>query len=586
MVRKNSWRASLVFLLLVVALFGLIWRLVELNIIQRDFLLQQSDARILRTVTMPAHRGMIMDRRGTVLAMSTPTYSAWINPKFFQANQKQLNELSKDLNLPVAFIQSRDIPGKGFVYLRRLNPPDVMERVKALHIPGVHFQQEYQRFYPEGSVASHVLGITNIDDRGQEGLELAYNNWLAGTPGQEEVLKDRLGNVIQDVGMLKTPVQGHDLVLSIDHRIQYIAYRALKEQVKKLNAKSGSIVVLNPKTGEILAMANQPSFNPNDRKTVTERDCRNRAVTDSFEPGSSMKPFTIALALASGQYTPQSLVDTHPGYLMVGGYTIKDDFVDNGIIDLRKILEVSSNVGAAKILLSLPPQPFFKLLRGFGFGQVTDSGFPGESPGRLVEHSVWYKSDIATLAYGYGIAVTTLQLAHAYSILADNGISHPVTFLKLNSVPAGKQVVPKKVANDIVKMLESVVYGKNPGATGGLAKVPGYIVSGKTGTAYIAGPHGYDKKKYVGDFVGMAPATDPQLVIAVDIRDPNNSQNLHFGGSTAAPVFAKVMAASLRILDIPPDNISNKPPELSLNPGADQPHYVIPAKVGIQSLSR
>lgn len=556
MVRKYSWRTFLVFIILIAALTGLMWRLVELNIIERNFLLQQSDARILRTVTMPAHRGMITDRFGTVLALSTPVYSAWINPKFFQADDAQLNALSKNLNISVSLIKSRNISGKGFVYLRRQNSPDVMKRVKALHIPGVHFQQEYQRFYPEGEVMAHVLGITNINDQGQEGLELAYNGWLSGTPGQKEVLKDRLGNVIENVLMLKKPEQGHNLVLSIDHRIQYIAYRALKEQVQKLNAKAGSIVVLNAKTGEILAMANQPSYNPNAHTAELHGDFRNRAVTDSFEPGSTMKPFTIAMALESGQYTDKSLVNTNPGYMMIGGYEIKDDFVDNGIIDLRKILEVSSNVGAAKILLSLPPKPFFKLLRRFGFGERTSSGFPGESSGRLIEHSVWYKSDIATLAYGYGIAVTTLQLAHAYSILADGGVRRPVSFLKLNTVPAGTQVIPQKVANEVVLMLRSVIYGKNPGATGHAAQVPGYWISGKTGTAYIAGPGGYDKKKYVGDFVGMAPASDPQLVIAVVIRDPNNAKNLHFGGETAAPVFAKVMAASLRILNIAPDNMS------------------------------
>ncbi len=554
---KYIWRIYLVSLLLIIVLSGLLWRLVELNIIDRNFLLQQSDERIMRVVNLPAHRGMITDRLGTVLAMSTPVYSAWINPKYFHADYSQLIKLSHDLDLSVSTIQSHDIRGKEFVYLRRQNPPDVMQHVKALKIPGVYFQPEYQRFYPEGEVTSHVLGMTNIDDQGQEGLELAYNNWLSGTPGKKEVLKDRLGNVIEDVALLKKPQQGHDLVLSIDHRIQYIAYRALKEQVEKLNAKAGSIVVLNPKTGEVLAMANMPSYNPNDHFAEKQGDFRNRAVTDSYEPGSTMKPFTITLALESGKYTPKTLVDTNPGYMMVGGYEIKDDFVDNGIIDLRKILEVSSNVGAAKILLSLPPHPFYALLRQVGFGRRTASGFPGESRGQLVEHSVWYKSDVATLAYGYGIAVTTLQLAHAYSILADNGISHPVTFLKLDSAPAGKQVIPKKIADEVVKMLESVIYGKNPGATGGLAKVPGYLVSGKTGTAYIAGPGGYNKKKYVGDFVGMAPATDPQLVIAVQIRDPRDSKGIHFGGQTAAPVFAKVMAASLRILSIPPDNLSS-----------------------------
>lgn len=551
--KSYSWRAYLVILFLCAALFGLIFRLVQLNIVDRHFLLQQSDERILRTVDLPAYRGMILDRTGTALALSTPVYSAWINPKYFHASYSQIAALSKDLNVPPSLIESRDIKGKGFVYLKRQNPPNVMKKVKALNIPGVHFEEEYQRFYPEGEVTAHILGITNIDDQGQEGLELAYNDWLSGTPGKKEVVKDRLGHVISNVALIKKPEQGHDLVLSIDHRIQYVAYRALKEQVEKFHAKAGSIVVINPKTGEILAMANQPSYNPNDHTAEQHGDFRNRAVTDSFEPGSTMKPFTIAMALQSGQYTPHTLVNTNPGYMMIGGFEIRDDFVDNGIIDLRKILEVSSNVGAAKILLSLPPQPFFHFLRSFGFGERTNSGFPGESSGRLVEHSVWYKSDIATLAYGYGIAVTTLQLAHAYSILANGGVEEPVSFIKMDSPPKGKRIVSQKVADEVVTMLKSVVYGKNPGATGGLAKVPGYWISGKTGTAYIAGANGYNKKKYIGDFVGIAPASNPQLVIAVVIRDP---QGKHFGGEVAAPVFAKVMAAALRMLNIPPDNLS------------------------------
>ena len=553
--RRFPWREYLVSFILILALLGLIARLVQLNVIERHFLLQQSDARIVRVDTLSAHRGMITDQLGTVLALSTPTYSVWINPKYFSPTLAQLEALSLQLQIPVSVIEARAKYKKGFVYLKRQNTPNLMARVKALKIPGLYFQTEYQRFYPEAEITAHILGLTNIDDQGQEGLELAYNSWLSGTPGKKEVLKDRLGDVIANVALLKKPEEGRDLTLSIDHRIQYLAYRALKEQVEKLNATSGSIVVLNAKTGEVLAMANQPSFNPNDHLPEVNGDFRNRAVTDSFEPGSTMKPFTIAMALESGQYTEQSLIDTNPGYFVVGGYEIKDDFVDHGVIDLRKILEVSSNVGAAKILLSLPPKPFFDFLQSFGFGERTNSGFPGESSGRLVEHSIWYKSDIATLAYGYGIAVTALQLAHAYSILADNGVSHPVTFLKLSSIPAGIQVIPPKIANEVVTMLESVVYGKDPGATGHLAQVPGYWISGKTGTAYIATAKGYDKKKYVGDFVGMAPATNPQLVIAVVIRDPHDAKGIHFGGDTAAPVFSKVMAGALRILNIPPDNM-------------------------------
>lgn len=553
--RKFTWRVYLVSLLLIAALSGLLWRLMDLNLVDRHFLLQQSDARILRMVDLPAHRGMIMDRLGTVLALSTPVYSVWINPKYFQATRSQLETLSRELNLPVSVIKARANPsgGKEFVYLKRQNPPDTMQHLKSLQIPGLHFQREYQRFYPEGEVLAHVLGITNIDDQGQEGVELAYNQWLTGTPGQKEVLKDRLGHVIADVAYLKKPEQGRDLILSIDHRIQYIAYRALKEQVQKLHAKAGSIVVLNSKTGEILAMANLPSYNPNNRTVEENGDFRNRAVTDSFEPGSAMKPFTIAMALESGQYKPDSLVNTNPGYMRVGGYEIRDDFVDNGIIDLQKILEVSSNIGAAKILLSLPPQRFWDLLRRVGFGRRTSSGFPGESSGRLMTHPVWYKSDVATLAYGYGIAVTTLQLARAYAILASHGVRRPISFLKLDSVPEGKQVISRKVANEVVGMLETVVTGKR--GTGKQANVPGYLVAGKTGTAYIANAQGYDKKKYMSDFVGIAPVSDPQLVIAVVLRDP---QGLHFGGDVAAPVFAKVMASALRILNIPADNMQNQ----------------------------
>lgn len=553
--RRYYWRVYLVVLLLIIALGGLLWRLLELNLIDRNFLLQQSDSRILREVDLPAHRGMITDQLGTVLAISSPVYSAWVNPKYFQASSSQLISLSHDLNIPVSMIDERTNPDskRGFVYLKRQNPPDVMDRIKELNITGLHFQTEYQRFYPEGEVIAHVLGITNIDDQGQEGLELAYNDWLSGTPGKKEVIKDRMGHVIADVSMLKEPQQGRDLTLSIDHRIQYIAYRALKEDVEKFHAKAGSIVVLNAKTGEILAMANLPSYNPNSHIAEEKGDFRNRAVTDSFEPGSAMKPFTIALALESGKYTPKSLINTNPGYLRVGGYTIRDDQPDNGIIDLQRILQVSSNIGAAKILLTLPPLKLWNLLRRMGFGQRTTSGFPGESAGKLIEHAVWYKSDVATLAYGYGIAVTTLQLARAYAILADDGVRRPVSFLKLDAAPVGKQVIPKKVAQEVDAMLETVVTGKtSEGATGALARVPGYSVAGKTGTAYIAGVGGYDKKKYIGDFIGFAPVSDPQLVIAVVIRDP---QGQHFGALVAAPVFSKVMGRSLRILDVPPDKL-------------------------------
>lgn len=550
--RTVTWRAYLIFFLLFFLLAILLLRLFELSLIDRRFLLQQSDARILRTVTLPAHRGMIMDRTGSVLAISSPVYSVWINPKTFHPTYAQLHALSRALQLPPAWIEKTDLKSqkKTFVYLKRQNSPDVKDKIEALNISGLHFETQYQRFYPEGEVTAHVLGMTNVDDHGQEGLELAYDHWLQGSVGKNQVLKDRLGRVIANVASIKEPNPGRDLTLSIDHRIQYIAYRALKEQVEKYHAKAGSVVVMNPKTGEILAMVNQPSYNPNgDRAIDLKANFRNRAITDSFEPGSTMKPFTIALALESGKYKPTSLVNTHPGYMHIGGYDIRDDFRDNGIINLQKILQVSSNVGAAKILLSLSPEKFWHLLQTMGFGARTSSGFPGESPGRMLSHPVWYSSDVATLAYGYGIAVTTLQLAHAYSILADGGIRYPVSFLKIDNAPQGARVINPAIANSVVRMLETVI---QKGGTGTQAAVPGYRVAGKTGTAYIADATGYNKKKYVASFVGMAPASNPALVIAINIRDP---QGAHFGGEVSAPVFSKIMSRALRTLNVPPDDL-------------------------------
>ncbi|OGT53850.1 MAG: cell division protein [Gammaproteobacteria bacterium RIFCSPHIGHO2_12_FULL_42_13] len=550
--RQFNYRSTLIIIFLLLGLASILWRLIDLSVINRHFLLEQSDARILRTIDMPAHRGMVMDRVNSVLALSTPVYSVWIDPREFHPTAAQLRVLSRLLQMPVDTIRTRSRLHKGFVYLKRQNPPDVMAVIKKLDINGLHFQKEYQRFYPEGEVMAQVLGITNVDDRGQEGVELAYNQWLSGLVGKRQVLKDRLGNVISELALLKQPQEGRDLTLSIDHRIQYIAYRALKEQVQKYHAVMGSVVVLNPNTGEIIAMANQPSYNPNNRTLRMNADVRrNRALTDAYEPGSSMKPFTIAVALESGKYTPDSVVNTHPGYMRVGGFDIKDDFHDNGIINLQKILEVSSNIGAAKILLSLEPNSLWNLLKRFGFGEPSDSGFPGESGGKLIEHPVWYQSDIATLAYGYGISVTTLQLAQAYAVLANLGVRNPTTFLKMNKAPAGKRVLSEKVAREVNLMLENVVSA----GTGRRAKVDGYSVAGKTGTAYLAGPGGYDKKKYISDFAGFAPAVHPQLVIAVLIREP---QGKHFGAEVAAPVFSTVMAESLRILNVSPDKMTQE----------------------------
>ncbi len=542
-------RRNVLFVLLGIALLVLLWRLVDLNIVERSFLLKQSQARILRKITVPAYRGMILDRFGSPLAVSTPVDSVWINPQLFNADAVQISALAKVVGIAPAEIRQRaKYKTKLFVYLKREMAPEISQRVKQLKIKGVYIQREYKRFYPDGGVAAHVVGLTNIDDQGQEGLELAYNNWLGGINGKREVLKDRLGQTIADIALLKKPVQGHDLTLALDHRLQYLAYTALNAAVQEDDAQSGSVVVLNAKTGEILAMTNAPSYNPNNRPKNHDGRYRNRAVTDMFEPGSVMKPFTVAMALESGEYKPETKINTNPGWMRIGGYTIRDD-LDYGIVNLTQLLQKSSNIAAAKIMLSLKPQEFWDLLSRVGFGVRTRSGFPGESTGLLVPHTDWVPSVVATLAYGYGISVTTLQLAHAYMILADGGEDLPVTFLKLDQPPAaGPQVLPQKVAHEIVKMLETVV---QKGGTGTLAAIAGYQVSGKTGTAYIAGgPNGYYKNRYMSSFVGMAPASDPQFVVAVVIRDPKKN---HFGGMVAAPVFRQVMSGTLRFYDVAPD---------------------------------
>ncbi|MDF1759983.1 MAG: penicillin-binding protein 2 [Coxiellaceae bacterium] len=548
---KYRWRFYLVYALFALLVAALLFRLIELGVFQRHFLLKQSQARVLRNVVMPAHRGMIRDRNGKPLAISTSVVSIWVNPQQFDPTPVQLKQLATILQLPQKFITRR---GKKrgeveFAYLRRRVSPDIALRVKQLAIAGLHEQKEYKRFYPESSVTSHVVGFTNIDDQGQEGIELAYNQWLAGSPGLKKVLKDRLGHVIANVSQVKSPVQGKDLTLSVDQRLQFLAYDVLAQTVEKYKAKAGSIVIMDPKTGEVLAMVNQPTYNPNNRPVDTDGRYRNRAITDIFEPGSTIKPFNVAYALESGKYTADSTIDTSPGWMRIGGYTIRDDGLNLGVINLTDLLRKSSNIGAAKLMLSLPPVGYWRLLREMGFGERTRSGFPGEASGTLVDRDVWRPSVVAGMAYGYGMAVTALQLAQAYSIIADSGIKMPVSLLRRQQPVQGQQVMPPEVANTITGMLQQVVEG---GGTGRRAKIRGYHIAGKTGTAYIAGPQGYNKKKYVSSFVGFAPVSNPQLVVAIIIFEP---QGQHFGAKVAAPAFARVMSGALRLLNIAPDNL-------------------------------
>ena len=540
-------RYFLLLSILVLAGSSLVWRISYLNIFQRDFLLKQSDARIRRQINIPAHRGMITDRLGKPLAISAQVFAVWANPKLTSEEKLDLKPLASLLETTESALKKRVDTKRSFVYLKRGLSPEVASKIKALKIPGVFMQPEYKRFYPEAEVTSHVIGFTNIDDNGQEGLELAYNTYLKGIPGKKEVIKDRMGNIVDELRSIREPKEGHDLALSLDSRVQYLAYLELKKAMTEYNATAGSIVILDAETNEVLAMVNQPSFNPNHIVGVQDGRYRNRAVTDQFEPGSTIKAFTIASILNSGKFKPTDEIDTNPGWINLDGHVVED--VHNyGTVSVAQAVQKSSNVAMAKMALELSPNELTKTLRNVGFGESTYSGFPGESGGQIADHRTWKPIEIATLSIGYGIATTTLQLAQSYSVLANQGVKRKVSLIKVDEPSPGRRVLKAGVVDEIMKMLESVVNG----GTGRRAKVPGYRVAGKTGTAHIAGAKGYDDKRAIASFVGVAPVSKPKLVAAVVIYEPKPN---HYGGLVAAPVFSKVMAGALRLLNVPPDNV-------------------------------
>lgn len=553
---SNQYRHWLVLAAFAFGLLVLLWRVVDLQLFDRTFLQGQADARHLRTVTLSAHRGMIRDRNGEPLAVSTPVDSIWANPQELVPAREYLQALAKVLDMDIDYLQRLlgRRADREFVYLKRHVPPSVAAQVKTLDAPGVYLQREYRRYYPDGEVMAHVIGFTDIDDHGQEGLELAYDDWLSGSDGAKRVLKDGRHHIIEDVEMIRPAEPGRDLTLSIDRRIQYQAYRELKAAIQRDKARSGSVVVLDAVTGEVLAMVNQPSFNPNNRHNIHPGSVRNRAVTDVLEPGSTMKPFTIAAALQTGRYSPSSSIDTSPGYYRVGRNTVRDEH-DNGRLDLAAIIRKSSNVGASKIALSLQPEMLWGVLRGAGFGISSGTGFPGEVAGVLANYHRWHKIEQATLAFGYGISVTPLQLARAYTMLADHGRLKPVSFLRVDEAPEGEAVLRPEVVRQVRRMMEGVVSDRG---TAPLARVAGYRVAGKTGTVHKVTANGYAEDRYNALFVGMAPATDPRLVVAVVINDPRGED--YYGGKVAGPVFSKVMAGALRLLNIAPDDLP-KPPQ-------------------------
>ncbi len=524
-------------------------RAVDVQILDSEFLQDQGDARYLRTVSIPAHRGMITDRNGEPLAISAPVDSVWANPRVVRLDAARQRELARLLGLtPSRLGQRLADREREFVWLRRHVSPDTAARVRALGIDGVFLRQESRRFYPAGEVTAQVVGITDVDERGQEGLELALDERLRGVPGLQRVLKDRIGRVVEQVALVRPPRPGEDLALSLDRRIQYLAYRELKAAVRRHHAQSGSLVILDVASGEILAMVNQPSVNPNDRRGLRSEALRNRAVTDLFEPGSTIKPFVVAAALASGRYRPDTPIDTRPGTFRVGRKVIHDVH-DQGLLDVARVIQKSSNVGIAKIALSLPRETLWETYNDVGLGLETGSGFPGEPSGRLPFFSDWDPLTQATLAFGYGMAVTPLQLAQAYAVLAADGLLRPPSFLRLDRAGVGRRVLDVDVVRRVRAMMEGVVSAEG---TARRAAVPAYRVAGKTGTVRKSGVGGYREDRYVAWFAGMAPASRPRLVAVVVIDEP---QGDYYGGQVAAPVFARVMAGALRLLDVPPDGL-------------------------------
>ena len=555
----SAFRLAVVGGIVLLAGAVLVWRAVDLHVFNRDFLRNQGEARYLRVVPVAAHRGMITDRHGEPLAISTPVDSVWVQPKAFAGAHARWPELAKLLGLDLDRLQRTVLARqeREFVYLKRHVSPQKAEKVMALGIPGVNLQREYRRYYPAGEVTAHVVGFTNVDDRGQEGLELAYDEWLRGTPGAKRVLKDRLGRVVRNVELIRKPEAGRDLALSLDRRLQYLAYRELKRAVFHHKARSGSLVILDVHTGEVLAMVNQPAYNPNDRGQYRPGQTRNRAVTDVFEPGSTIKPFTIAAALQSGRFRPGTLIDTAPGRYRLGKALIRDAR-NYGRITVSTVIQKSSNVGASKIALSLPDELLYRTHTRFGFGAATGSGFPGEVGGLLADAGHWRKIEKATMAYGYGMSVTALQLARAYAALADDGRLHPVSFVKVTEAEPARQAIPARVARQVKRMLELVVA---EGGTGTRARIAGYRVAGKTGTVKKATAGGYSEDRYIAVFAGFAPASRPRLAMVVTINEPRDG--VYYGGQVAAPVFSKVMAGALRLLGVAPDAAPATPVRLA-----------------------
>jgi cell division protein FtsI (penicillin-binding protein 3) len=548
LVRLPIWRARTVLFLFIAAFAVLLGRSVWLQAVKTGFLQERGEARYARVLEVPATRGRILDRRGEALAVSTPVQSVWAIPDDVRASAEQLRQLGRLLGLEPREIERR-LAGaaRDFVYLKRQIAPETAARVAALGIPGLHQQREYRRYYPGGETMAHVVGFTGVEDAGQEGIELAFQSSLAGSPGSRRVIKDRLGRIVEDIEAIRAAQDGRDLRLALDSKIQSLAFAALKQAVDTHRARGAALVALDTRTGEVLALANVPTYNPNNRARLTGAQLRNRAITDLFEPGSTMKPFTVALALELGKVTPQTVIQTAPGRLTIARHTIHDAH-PGGAMSVAEVLQKSSNVGAAKIALGLPREEMRELYRGLGFGAPPQLGFPGEAAGRVRDVKTWRPIEQATMAYGHGISVSLVQLARAYTVLARDGELLPLSLLKTDMPAAGRRVLSADVARAVREMLEAAT---QPGGTALRARVMGWRVAGKTGTAHKLEHGAYAPDKYIASFVGFAPASDPRLVVAVMVDEPSAGQ--YYGGLVAAPVFAQVVQGALRVLQVPHD---------------------------------
>ncbi|MBW0148718.1 peptidoglycan D,D-transpeptidase FtsI family protein [Marinobacter arenosus] len=544
----KAWRYCSVLGVFLMVVAGLGWRLVDLHVVDNEFLRKQGDVRTIRVETIDAHRGVISDRYGEPLAVSTPVQTIWANPSEADAGEPRLANLARLLDISEAGLRERlnDYAGREFMYLRRKVQPELANQAMALDIDGIYTRQEYRRYYPAGEVTAHIVGFTNIDERGQEGMELTYNQWLSGESGRKRVLKDNRGRVIKDLTLIRDARPGHSLQLSIDLRLQYLAYRELKAVVHAHDARGGTLVMLDVDTGEVLAMVNQGSYNPNDRSQLAPENLRNKAITDLFEPGSTMKPVTMAAALETGKYTVNTTIDTSPGYRRFGRFTIRDHR-NYGVMNLTDIIAKSSNVGISKIATDIGGDTIRDLYSRLGLGQPTGIGFPGEAVGVLPSPPKWRPVEEATLSYGYGMSVNALQLAQAYMVIANGGVRYPLSLIKLDGEPEGQRVLSEKVTYEVRNMLREVVSR----GTGKRAQPGFYSAGGKTGTVHLVGKQGYEDSQYKAIFAGMAPIDNPRIVTVVAVDAPQSGE--YYGGEVAAPVFARVMSDALRLLNVKPE---------------------------------